>query len=57
MSVDMKWMWRIEMNEIQCLKCGSHHVTATAMKMVDGQLVITEIICDDCLYEMELVEN
>ncbi len=45
------------MTEIKCLKCGSHRVTATAMKMVDGQLVITEIICDDCLYEMELVED
>lgn len=45
------------MKEVKSKKCGSHHVTATAMKMVDGQLVITEIICDDCLYEMELVED
>ena len=45
------------MNEIKCLRCGSHRVTATSMKMVDGQLVITEIICDDCLHEMELVED
>lgn len=45
------------MTEIKCLRCGSHHITATAMKMVNGQLVITELICDDCLYEIELVED
>lgn len=33
----------------RCEVCGSEHLTATRFECVDGQLVVVEITCDDCL--------